>query len=75
MDTVRALSWSYSHAYTRYQHVAVAHAPTVKCTPCGREFKTVADRKQHYQASSNHPTCFVCREGFADDGEIDNVSV
>ncbi|RPD56935.1 hypothetical protein L226DRAFT_512716 [Lentinus tigrinus ALCF2SS1-7] len=54
------------------EHVALAHPPTVKCVPCGREFKSEADRKQHYHASSNHPTCFVCREGFADDAEIDN---
>ncbi|TFK85220.1 hypothetical protein K466DRAFT_664659 [Polyporus arcularius HHB13444] len=53
------------------EHVAAAHLPTVKCVPCGREFKTAAERKQHYQASSNHPTCFVCKEGFADDTEID----
>ncbi|TFK85219.1 hypothetical protein K466DRAFT_552455 [Polyporus arcularius HHB13444] len=56
------------------RHVTLTHQPTVtvKCVPCGQNFETSVERKQHYQVSVNHPTCSVCGEGYADDAEIDN---
>ncbi|KAI0765244.1 hypothetical protein C8Q74DRAFT_1318661 [Fomes fomentarius] len=51
-----------------------------KCSQCGsiflnrahlEEFASVADRNRHYSVSPSHPNCFVCREGFADDSELE----
>lgn len=43
----------------------------MKCT-CGREY-ALPDRQKHYRESGNHPTCFVCGEGFFDDSSLDKV--
>ncbi|CDO71194.1 hypothetical protein BN946_scf184845.g64 [Trametes cinnabarina] len=50
-------------------HMAV-HEKKFACGPCGREVET-SERQKHYKESPNHPTCFVCEEGFYQDADLD----
>ncbi|KAI0360405.1 hypothetical protein OH77DRAFT_1392612 [Trametes cingulata] len=52
------------------RHVELAHPSKFKCAPCGRQV-AIADRQKHFRESPNHPSCFVCEEGFLDDSELE----
>ncbi|KAI9062212.1 hypothetical protein FKP32DRAFT_1593784 [Trametes sanguinea] len=50
-------------------HMAV-HENMFSCDACGREVK-ISERQKHYKESPNHPTCFVCEEGFYEGADLE----